>query len=299
MNESGHAQEPVKGRSDFGFTLIELLVVIAIIAILAAMLLPALSKSKLKAQGIMCMNNMRQLTLAWVQYAHDSSDRLPYASASNGGMGGDPATDPYVWVTGVLDFNPANPSNWDTRVDLQKSPLWPYCAGSAGIWKCPADRSTIVPASGPFQGQRISRIRSMSMMIWLGGFGGTLNTGYPGVSSPVWRLYLKLNDVFNPGPSSTVVFWDEREDMINWGNFYIDMTGFPDQPNSVQFNWDLPGSYHNRAGGLSFVDGHAEIKRWLDSRTTPPLSAITPGPVASPRNRDIMWLQERATRRIR
>lgn len=137
------------------------------------------------------------------------------------------------------------------------------------------------------------------MMIWLGGFGGTLNTGYPGVSSPIWRLYLKLNDVFNPGPSSTVVFWDEREDMINWGNFYVDMTGFPDQPNSTQFNWDLPGSYHNRAGGLSFVDGHAEIKRWFDSRTTPPLSAITPGPVASPRNRDIIWLQERATRRIR
>src|SRR3981081_2801681 len=92
------SQRPICHRCHPGFTLIDLLVVIAIIAILAAMLLPALSKSKLKAQGIMCMNNMRQLTLAWLQYGHDSSDRLPYASASNGGMGGDPATDPYVWV---------------------------------------------------------------------------------------------------------------------------------------------------------------------------------------------------------
>src|SRR6266567_1388784 len=90
-----------------GFTLIELLVVVAIIAILAAMLLPALGKSKLKAQGIMCMNNMRQLTIAWAQYSHEARDRIPYASAA---PTPDPNIDPYVWVTGVLDFNPANPS---------------------------------------------------------------------------------------------------------------------------------------------------------------------------------------------
>src|SRR6267378_468039 len=96
------SQRPIFQRRHAGFTLIELLVVIAISAILAAMLLPALNKSKLKAQGIMCMNNMRQLTLAWVQYSHDSNDRIPYASAAGGG-GGNPNTDPYVWVTGRID----------------------------------------------------------------------------------------------------------------------------------------------------------------------------------------------------
>ena len=106
------------------FTLIELLVVIAIIAILAAMLLPTLAKSKTKAQGIMCMSNMRQLTLAWIQYAHDALDRMTFASASSvGGGPPDPTTDPYVWVTGLIDFNPGNRSNWDVSQDLAKSPL--------------------------------------------------------------------------------------------------------------------------------------------------------------------------------
>lgn len=110
--------------------------------------------------------------------------------------------------------------------------------------------------------------------------------------------------MIDPGPSNTLLFWDEREDAINWGNFFVDMTGFPDHPNATEFAQDFPASYHNRAGGLSFVDGHAEIKRWLDPRTTPPIrkdsswlnaAATTP----SPNNPDIRWLQERATRQIR
>jgi prepilin-type N-terminal cleavage/methylation domain-containing protein/prepilin-type processing-associated H-X9-DG protein len=282
-----------------GFTLIELLVVIAIIAILAAMLLPALTKSNAKAQGIMCMNNMRQLTLGWLQYAHDSLDRITYASALGAGGGGaDPATDPYVWITGVINSDPSNRSNWDPTIDLVKSPLWPYCGKAAGIWKCPADRSTITPSAGPSQGKAIPRIRSMSISIWQGGFGGKLTTGYPGVSSPAWRLYLKMTDMAIPGAASALVFWDEREDAINWGNYYIDMTGYPDAPQSTQFNWDWPGSYHNGAGGLSFGDGHAEIRRWRDSRTTPPLSKVGSGPFPSPNNPDIIWLQERATRKL-
>src|SRR5215471_8510997 len=218
---------------DWGFTLIELLVVIAIIAILAAMLLPALTKSKAKAQGIMCMSNMRQLTLAWIQYAHDALDRIPFASAASvGGGPPDPTTDPYVWVTGLIDFNPGNRSIWDVSADLEKSPLWPYCGKAAGIWRCPADTSTVTPGFGPFQGQAVRRLRSMSISIWQGGFGGRLNTGYPGVTSPPWRLYLRLNDMLDPGAARTLVFWDERMDAINWGNYYIDMTGYPNAPQS-------------------------------------------------------------------
>lgn len=113
-----------------------------------------------------------------------------------------------------------------------------------------------------------------------------------------------MNDVVDPGPSSTLVFWDQREDSINFGNFFVDMTGFPDKPNLTLFNGDMPASYHNRAGGLSFVDGHAEIKRWLDPRTTPPVKknstwTRTAGHIPSPNNSDIIWLQERATRRIK
>jgi len=283
------------------FTLIELLVVIAIIAILAAMLLPVLSKTKAKAQGIMCLNNMRQLSLGWIQYAYDNIDRIPYASASSAMGVPNPRTDPYVWVTGLIDFNPANPSNWDLGVDLKKSPLWPYCGNSAGIWKCPADRSTIVPKSGPFIGRRVPRVRSMSMSIWLGGFGGLLKTSFPGVTSPPWKLYLSLTDVRDPGPSRTLLFWDEREDAINFGNFFVDMTGFPNRPDLTQFGADVPASYHNGAGGLSFVDGHSEIKHWLDPRTSPPLlqgASWSPSkPIPSPHNPDILWLQERATRR--
>src|SRR4029077_12038435 len=145
---------------------IELLVVIAIIGVLASMLLPVLNKSKQKAQGIYCMNNQRQVTLAWLMHAEDNQDRCAYAIGVYGTPG---AFDPNAWMNGWVDFNPANRSNWDPAVDIERSPLWPYCGKAVRIFRCPADLSTIVPSSGSSMGQRVPRIRSISMSLWMGG----------------------------------------------------------------------------------------------------------------------------------
>ena len=261
-----------------GFTLIELLVVIAIIAILAGMLLPALAKSKTKAQGIMCLNNGRQMMLAWRQYVDDNQDNVPFSY--NPGA-------PAEWVHGSLDFNGANRSNWDIEQDITKSPLWQYCGKSAGIWKCPADKSTVRNGNVTYP-----RVRSISMDAW---FNSTDVTSF----GSGYRVYKKMSDLIDPGPAKTWVFMDEREDSMNDGEMVVGMDGYPDRPQQWKIV-DYPASYHNGAGGLSFADGHSEIKKWLDARTAPALKKgqLLPLNVASPNNQDAFWLMDRSTRRV-
>jgi prepilin-type N-terminal cleavage/methylation domain-containing protein len=271
------------------FTLIELLVVIAIIAILAAMLLPALSKAKLKAQGIQCMSNHRQLTLAWRMYAEDNADRLVYASHSPNSTENE-----HAWTWTELNFS-SDVRNWDINADITQRPLWPYNK-SAGIYKCPADRSYVI-----VNGEQKPRVRTMSMNFFLGGFGGS-SDGAPNAAQ--YTLFTKLGQIAtrkgSPGPVKTFVFLDQREDSINWGNFYTQMDGFsPRVETSYIFGQDWPGAYHKRAAGFSFADGHSEIKKWQDGRTTPPLvpqTLIGQTDTPSPRNQDIAWLQDHTTR---
>jgi prepilin-type N-terminal cleavage/methylation domain-containing protein len=179
-NEASSFQRGVSRTANGGFTLIELLVVIAIIAILAAMLLPALAKTKEKAKGIMCMGNSRQLMLAWQMYAGENRDNL--TGADVGGSGTD-------WVTGFLDFS-SSPANWDVNNDITQSPLWPYCGKSAAIFKCPSDRSTVLNSVGA----RVPRVRSVSMNCFMGGPDGSAYGG-PLTANSNFKTFSKITNI--------------------------------------------------------------------------------------------------------
>jgi prepilin-type N-terminal cleavage/methylation domain-containing protein len=276
-------------RPSRGFTLIELLVVIAIIAILAALLLPSLARAKLKAQGIQCMNNHRQLCLAWRMYTEDNSDLLLFSSGTSANYNANIA----AWCSGTMNFSGGNRSNWDPTFDIMRSPMWPYCGNNVAMWRCPADRSYVVVG-----GEQKLRVRSMCMNVYLGGFAGHPSNILP-MSGQI--LYLKYSQLNKPGADRIFVFVDEREDANSWANFFVDMEGYSPYNASAYKLYDLPASYHGSAGGLSFADGHSELRRWVDGRTMPPLVSEgtvfdgTTG-VSSAGNRDVGWLQDHSTR---
>lgn len=264
-------------RAPYGFTLIELLVVIAIIAILAGMLLPALGRAKLKAQGIGCMNNLRQLQVAWFMYVQDHDDRLP--GVSGGSFAGST-----TWVSGWLDFSNNNPDNTNTLylTDARYSQIGPYVS-SPGIYRCPADRSM-----ASFGSRTLPRVRSMSMNCWMNYLFDVA------IGQDTYMIYRKYSDITDPGPSMTWVLIDEREDSINDGLFQTNLKSRGASARIV----DYPAGYHGNAAGVLFADGHAEIKKWRDPRTVPPVVKGQPLSldVASANNPDVAWLQERSSR---
>jgi hypothetical protein len=192
---------------------------------------------------------------------------------------------------GTLDFDPSNRANWDPDLYIKQSPLWPYCGRNLAIWKCPSDHSSVT-----VDGVARPRVRSMSMNLYLGGWGGT--DGNWGTQVSNYRYYFKLSEITDPPPTKMFVFLDMREDSIDMGNFATNMRGFsPNNPNAYGF-FDLPGSYHGGANGFSFGDGHSEMKKWVDERTRPPMrkNKLVRDVKPSPGNPDVAWLQDRSTR---
>lgn len=267
-------RRPSRG-GECAFTVLELLAVIAIIAIVMALLAPALSSSKAKAHGLYCLKNLRQLQIGWAMYADEHQDSLP------GVMGGS-SPGPGVWVSGWMDFS-TSPDNTNTLylTDRRFSQLGPYDV-PARIYRCPADRSMVT-----IGGKVLPRVRSVSMNCWMN-YVGTIPIG-----QDQYRVFRKTTDIIDPSPSKAWVFMDEREDSINDGLFQTNLKGRGKLAKIV----DYPASYHNRSAGISFADGHAEIKRWYDRRTTPALrsSQAIQLDVPSPDNPDVAWLQDHSS----
>ena len=275
MNRPSVSKTPVpaRGAGHPGFTLVELLVVIAIIAVLAALVLPALSRAKARAQGIVCLNNTKQLDLACQLYAGEHDDGLPY----NLGMVGSSFRTPLNWVNNVM--------TWDLSSDntnlatLTDSGLGPFVSGNTRVFRCPSDN--VLSAAQRAAGWG-ARVRSYSMNAMLGNAGDLSTNGF-NINNPSYTQFFRLTQIRQP--SEIFMFLDEHPDSINDG-YFLERDYYPE--------WhDLPASYHNGSAAFSYADGHAALHHWLEPNTFAPAApnaANLPIPVPASSSADFEWV---------
>jgi prepilin-type N-terminal cleavage/methylation domain-containing protein/prepilin-type processing-associated H-X9-DG protein len=256
------------------FTLIELLVVIAIIAILAAMLLPALSRSKARAQGIICLSNLRQIQIGWFMYSDDNNGAIPQNIASNSGRltsnplaaNSQPGTPNANWVLGDVSISP----DWTNDLLITHGLIYPYL-NSVKLFQCPTAKNPHAPS--------VTRNRSYSMNGWMNGI-------LPWNAN--CKTFIKVSQITMP-PTMALVFIEENPGSINDGYWIQDLT--------KTTTWiDSPAHYHNNNGSMSFSDGHAESRKWTDANILNDTFGGQNGFPANPTtNPDLPWVQARCT----
>lgn len=260
------------------FTLIELLVVVATIAVLVGLALPAIAKARSRSQGVQCLNNNKQLMIAFHQYANDYHDSCVLNEDQ----------EPWIsWVRGHLSYSSNNPDNTNTLylTDSRWALLSQYSL-TPSQYKCPSDRSR-----AKFFGREYLRTRSISLNHAIGAnaSGRWLpSRQFAESGEQYFQVFQRLTDFQNP--SSIFGFVDEHPDSVNDAAFAtVGATQFPDRM------IDLPAYYHNGAASISFADGHVEMHCWVDSRSRVPILSIKQLSILMPHNPDLYWLASRST----
>jgi prepilin-type N-terminal cleavage/methylation domain-containing protein/prepilin-type processing-associated H-X9-DG protein len=270
------------GNRPGGFTLIELMVVVTVIAILAALLLPALARAKGKGQAILCLSNLRQLGLALHVYAGDHDDALPYNMGADGIQKTVAARQYLNWVNNVMSWE-LDPENTN-EVLLTVGGIGPYFSGTSSIFKCPSD---IVLSKVQKQAGWKERVRSVSMNAMLG-FAGEFLAGSVNTNNPTYRQFFRMAEI--PEPSRIFAFVEEHPDSINDGYFINKF---------YYYEWlDLPASYHHGGANFAFADGHTEYHQWRLGTSKPPAlpdAAQLPIELPAGERGDFYWVLSRTS----